>query len=84
MENNFLQTVNSRFRVCLVTEELVLLSNRLSVAAATIDNNTLDDEAKRALVHELRIIRSEYIKSEYSLKWEVFRLLCQMESAVRK
>ena len=89
METNFLQTVIDEFRSDLSTKELALkelalLSNRLLIVAAAADNQKLTLEAKKVIIHELRIIRGEYINSDYNLKWEALRLISQMETNLGK
>ena len=84
METNFLPIVINEFRSDLSTKELSLLSNRLLIVAAAAEHQNLNYETKQVVVHELRIMRSEYIKSEYKHKWEVLRLISQMETHLCK
>ena len=84
METNFLQIVLDEFHSNLSSKELTLLSNRLLIVAAAADNQKLTLEAKKVIIHELRIIRGEYIKSDYNLKWEALRLISQMETNLGK
>lgn len=80
MEENFLKIVINEFSSNLLTKDLSLLYDRLFNAAKAVDNECIDEKAKSLLIHELRGIRSEYIKSEYVQKWKVHSLLCQMEA----
>ena len=84
METNFLQTVIDEFRSDLSTKELALLSNRLLIVAAAADHPNLNPEAKHVIDHEIKIMRSEYLKSEYKHKWDVLRLISQIETHLRK
>ena len=80
METNFSQIVLKDFRSDNLKKDLSLLSDKLLIVADAVDNQHLNDDAKKALIHELRLIRSEYIKSTYELKWDALRLISQMET----
>ena len=80
METNFSQIVLKDFRSDNLKKDLSLLSDKLLIVADAVDNQHLNDDEKKALIHELRLIRSEYIKSTYELKWDALRLISQMET----
>ena len=80
METNFSQIVLKDFRSDNLKKYLSLLSDKLLIVADAVDNQHLNDDEKKALIHELRLIRSEYIKSTYELKWDALRLISQMET----
>ena len=80
METNFSQIVLKDFRSDNLKKYLSLLSDKLLIVADAVDNQHLNDDEKKALIHEHRLIRSEYIKSTYELKWDALRLISQMET----
>ena len=71
--------------VCLKstqTPELVKLSNRLLIAAMALDNPAIydDNDTQICLLNELNSISKKYEESSYELKWDIIKLITNMEN----
>jgi hypothetical protein len=71
-----------KFRNFLNSPEVVVLSNRLLIAASAVDNPALDVDTEDILLAELNDLYSEFERSSYTKKMEVLKFISDMRNRI--
>ena len=71
-----------KFRNFLNSPEVVVLSNRLLIAASAVDNPALDVDTEGILLAELNDLYSAFERSSYTKKMEVLKFISDMRNRI--